>query len=59
MLRKDNDDMAEEMHELRSRADRDKREIQSMKNLHKEREDDSRRKIDDLDMKNTKLTAEL
>ena len=59
MLRKDNDEMAQEMQELRARAERDSREMQSMKRLRKENEDDARRKLDDLDMKNTKLSAEL
>ena len=55
MLRSECEDTSKELQELRLKAERDSRELQSQKRLQKDREEDSRRKIDDLETRNTKL----
>ena len=50
--------MGKEMSEMRIRSDRETRELQQIKRLLKEKDEDYRRMMDDMEIKHTKLEAE-
>ena len=59
ILRQENDELLKEGNQLKVKEDRESREIQSLKRMMGERENEYRRKLDELDLKNTKLETEL
>jgi len=59
ILRQENDELLKEGNQLKVKEDRESREVQSLKRMMGERENEYRRKLDELDLKNTKLETEL
>ena len=58
-LRRSNDELVEQNMNLKMKSDRDGREIDSLKKLSREREDDFRRKTDALERKIKELEHDL
>jgi len=54
-LRRSNDELVEINMNLKMKSDRDQREIESLKKLAREREEDSRRKIDGFERRTKEL----
>ena len=58
-LRRSNDDLAEEVMNLRMKSEREGRELDSLKKMNKEREEDHRRKADALERKVREIESDL
>lgn len=58
-VRLENDELVREVQDLRMKVDRDNRELDSMKKLAKEREEDWRRKLDSMERKNKELETDI
>lgn len=58
-LRRENADMVEECMNMRLKNDRDTRELESVKKLSREREEDTRRKMDAMERRTKELEADL
>jgi regulator of replication initiation timing len=58
-LRRENDSLAEDNMNLKLRSDRDQRELESLKKLAREREEDARRRIDAAERRTKELEADL
>ena len=58
-LRRENADLAEECMNLQMKSDRDNRELDSLKKLSREREEDNRRKQDGMERRVKELEADL
>jgi cell division protein FtsB len=58
-VRRENDELAEENMNLKIKSERDQREIDSLKKLNREREEDARRRTDALERRNKELEADI
>jgi hypothetical protein len=58
-LRRENDEIVEENMNTKLKGDRDSRELDNIKKLSREREEDSRRKVDALERRNKELETDL